>query len=368
MSQYIIRKDLSRKVLMVGNYYKNHHPGGISAVVAYWSRYIERLQYYPTFKEGGIIGKLWWFGSSYVRVCIRMLLDPKIEIVHSHTAADTDFKRQTMMVNLAKRFRKKVVLHSHASRFKDFYVEASSKKKMQILSTLRKADVLVVLSESWRKWFAGIGVDPAKITILHNITDFPTIAETANASKNIDVQKRSVHFLFMGEIGKRKGVFDIIRGLSKHHNEVAGQIQFRIGGNKMEDELRKAIVEGNLSDCVKFEGWVSGEKKIELLNWADVFILPSYNEGLPISILEAMSYKMPIISTPVGGIPEVVDETNGIIVSPGDDEEIFSAMMHYVNNKIDIAVQGEESECKAKTYLPDYVLLHLKQIYEELLK
>lgn len=106
---------------MSGNYYKNHHPGGISAVVAYWSEYIEDLQYYPTFKEVGNLGKLWWFGTSYVRLFFRLLFDFKIKIVHCHTVADTDFKRQTMIVTLAKKFGKKVVLHSHASRFKDFY-------------------------------------------------------------------------------------------------------------------------------------------------------------------------------------------------------------------------------------------------------
>ena len=89
--------------------------------------------------------------------------------------------------------------------------------------------------------------------------------------------------------------------------------------------------------------------------------------GLPISILEAMSYKKPIISTPVGGIPEVVDKSNGILVTPGNDEEIFSAMRYYVDNKSDIKKHGEESYKKAETYLPDYVLNHLKRIYESLI-
>lgn len=364
----IINRDISSHVLMAGNYYKNHHPGGISAVVAYWSEYIEDLQYYPTFKEVGCLGKMWWFASSYIRIFIRLLLDPSIKIVHCHTAAGTDFKRQSMIVNLAKKFGKKVVLHSHASQFKVFYGEASVEGKAAIVNTLRKADVLIALSESWKKWFMSLGVDAEKITILHNITAYPTILEDAKNARKIDVSNRPVRFLFMGEIGQRKGVFDIIRGLAHHRDEIAGKIELRIGGNKMEDELRKAIADGGLSDFVKFEGWVSGDKKIELLNWADVYILPSFNEGLPISILEAMSYKMPIISTPVGGIPEVVDSTNGILVTPGNDEEIYSAMKFYADNKESIAAHGEESYKKAETYLPDYVLNHLKRIYEGLLK
>lgn len=368
MSEIIIPRDISKHVLMAGNYYKNHHPGGISAVVAYWSEYIEDLQYYPTFKEGGNLGKMWWFVSSFMRIFFRLFFDEKIKIIHCHTAAGTDFKRQMMIVKLAKMFGKKVVLHSHASQFKVFYGEASDDGKAAIVNTLREADILIALSESWKEWFISLGVDADKIIILHNITAYPTILDDSKNVRKIDVTNRPVRFLFMGEIGQRKGVFDIIRGLANHREEMAVKIELRIGGNKMEEELRRAIAEGGLNGFVKFEGWVSGNKKIELLNWADVYLLPSFNEGLPISILEAMSYKMPIISTPVGGIPEVVDSANGILVTPGNADEIYAAMKFYTDNKDDILKHGEESYKRAETYLPDYVLNHLKRIYEGLLR
>lgn len=363
---YIISNRLSQQVLMSGVKYKDNHPGGISAVVQYWSEYIDGIRYFPMFKEGSRISKINIFACSYVRMFLTLLFDKRVKIVHVHTAAGTDFKRSTKIINLAKKFGKKVILHSHASQFKIFYAEVSNEQKKNILQTLRKADKLIVLSESWKEWFEKIGVESYKIIILHNITAYPKFLPV-DKNIQIDIDKRPVRFLFMGEMGKRKGVFDIIRGLAKHKEEIKDKIELRIGGNKMEEQLRNAIAEGGLSDFVKFEGWVSGEKKIELLNWADVYILPSFNEGLPISILEAMSYKKPIISTPVGGIPEVVDKTNGILVTPGNDEEIFSAMKYYVDYKADITKHGEESYKKAETYLPDYVLNHLKRIYESLI-
>ena len=284
-----------------------------------------------------------------------------------HTAAGSDFKRSARIINLAKTFGKKVILHSHASQFKEYYSKSNEKKKTWIVDTLKKVDVLIALSESWKEYFVGIGVDSNKIIVLHNITAYPTVLDDSKNARKVDINNRPVRFLFMGEIGQRKGVFDIIRGLSTHRDEVIGKLELRIGGNKMETELRKSIEDGNLSKIVKFEGWISGEKKIELLNWADVYILPSFNEGLPISILEAMSYKMPIISTPVGGIPEVVDQNNGIIVTPGNDEEIYAAMKYYVYNKEYVAVHGMESYNRSEAYLPNFVLKHLKQIYETLL-
>lgn len=359
---FIIPKSLSQKVVMTGVEYRNNHPGGISAVVQYWSKYIERLQFYPTFKEGSKTAKLLLFGSSYIRLGLRLLFDRKVEIVHVHTAAGSDFKRSAMIVELAKRFNKKVILHSHASQFKVYYSKEDNTTQQWIVNTLRKVDVLIALSESWKEWFTQIGVNPRKITILHNVTAYPQVM---NPNRNA---QSPVRFLFLGEIGQRKGVFDVIRALTIHKADLEGKIVLRIGGNKNEEQLLSAIKAGGLDKMVRFEGFAIGDKKIELLNWADVYILPSFNEGLPISILEAMSYSMPIIATPVGGIPEVVDKKNGIMVAPGNEEEIFNAMKFYAENIDQIKQQGKESYKKVETYLPDYVLNHLKQIYESLIK
>lgn len=358
---FIIPESLSQKVVMTGVEYRNNHPGGISAVVQYWSKYIEKLQFYPTFREGSKTTKLLVFGKSYMRLCFRLLFDRKVEIVHVHTAAGSDFKRAAKIVELAKYFNKKVLLHSHASQFKVFYSKADRTTQQWIINILRKADVLIALSESWKEWFTQIGVNSSKITILHNITAYPQVM-----NPNCKAQS-PVRFLFLGEIGQRKGVFDVIRALTIHKADLEGKIVLRIGGNKNEEQLLSAIKAGGLEKMVSFEGFAIGDKKIELLNWADVYILPSFNEGLPISILEAMSYSMPIIATPVGGVPEVVDKKNGKIVTPGNEEEIFNAMKFYVENIDQIELQGKESYKKVETYLPDYVLNHLKQIYESLI-
>lgn len=346
---------------MTGVEYRNNHPGGISAVINYWSRYIELLKFYPTFREGSKAEKLFVFMCSYFRLCCRFVFDREVKVVHIHTAAGSDFQRSAMIVNLAKIFKKKIIIHSHASEFKVYYDGANNNERKWIVDTLRNADILIALSNSWKEWFTQIGVNPDKICILHNITSYPHI-QNQNRKASIPIR-----FLFMGEIGQRKGVFDIIRALTIHKSELEGKAILRIGGNKNEQKLISDIKNGGLDNIVSFEGFVTGEKKINLLNWADVYILPSFNEGLPISILEAMSYSLPVISTPVGGIPEVIDAKNGIMVTPGNDEEIYHAMKFYIDNIGEIELQGKESYKKVETYLPDYVLNHLKQIYKSLL-
>ena len=359
MTDKLIDKELSERVLMVGVYYKHNAPGGMAAVIQYYDRYIEGLRYIASWRLSNALVRLWFAVWAYLRIFVLLLFDSRIRIVHIHTAADASFWRKSAYVRLAKSFGRKVILHVHASRFKDFYNEST--KKESILRNIGMTDRLIVLSESWKEWFVGIGVDKDKIEVLHNITDYPDSAAKPEGDGRL-------HLLFLGEIGQRKGVFDILRGLSKHRAELEGKLTLRIGGNRNEEQLKSAIKNGGLEDMVKFEGWVSGEKKRKLLNWADVFILPSHNEGLPISILEAMSYGCPIISTPVGGIPEVVEDgKNGVIVAPGDDEGIVRGIMKYVENVELIDKESKESMKRVESYLPDYVMKHLRNIYKSLI-
>lgn len=363
MSRNLISKTLSEKVLMIGVYYKHNAPGGMAAVIQYYSQYIEYLQYISSWRLTHVIGRIWYAISALIQIILKLTFEKKIKILHIHFAADGSFWRMDKFLKVGKFFGKKIVLHCHSSRFKDFYNEASESKKQWIVQTLQKADTLIVLSESWNLWFQSIGIQNKKITILHNITSYPVY------KPNCKTNDGKVHFLFLGEIGKRKGVFDILRALSRDSTSLNENFELRIGGNRNEKFLIDTIHDNRLENVVKFEGWVSGEKKTDLLNWADVFILPSYNEGLPIAILEAMSYSMPIISSPVGGIPEVVKSgVNGVLVTPGEDKEIYEAINKYVSNPSLLKAEGEKSLDIVKTYLPDFVMNHLKNIYLKLLQ
>lgn len=358
MKTIIVHKDISHKVLMVGVYYKNNAPGGMASVIQYYELYMEGLRYFPSWRLMNVLGRLYYAIVAYILVLLNLIFDRRVKILHIHTAADASFWRKSQFVKLGKLFRKKMILHVHASRFKDFYGESAKKEK--ILSNLLQTDKLVVLSQSWRDWFISIGVPQKKIVVLNNITAYP---KTSQQTKDL-----KLHFLFMGEIGERKGVFDIIRALANNKEYLKDKMILRIGGNRNEDKLISAINNAGLQDFVKFEGWVSGDKKVKLLNWADVYILPSFNEGLPIGILEAMSYNCAIISTPVGGISEVVTPNiNGILVTPGNDKEIAQAIIDCVDNREQTTQYGKACAKVVEAYLPHNVLIHLLSIYKELL-
>ena len=119
------------------------------------------------------------------------------------------------------------------------------------------------------------------------------------------------------------------RNVSNFHVLIAGS-------GAEENQLKEYTEQNDLQSYVDFLGWITKEQKPSLLEKADVLVLPSYNEGLPIAILEAMSYALPIISTDVGSIAEAVQEdVNGFLIAPGDVNALTDAMVKLtVNTKL----------------------------------
>jgi len=359
--QYLIPKNISVHVLMIGVYWHNHAPGGISSVVNEYADNFEIFKYVTTAasRDDNKLKKMYYALSGLLIFVFNLVFDWQIKIVHVQGSHGASFHRKSLFVKIAKRLGKKVVWHMHASQFVPFYESQRDKKK--IVKTLNLADKLIVLSRYYYDFYKSIGVDEGKIVILNNIVP-------KAEKKKVNYNDGKVHFLFLGEISHRKGAFDMIQAISNDYKKFAGKVEVRIGGNGETERIMAAIKDNGLEGTVKFEGWVNGQKKTDLLNWADVYILPSYNEGLPISILEALSYGCPIISTPVGGIEEVVKHgKNGLIVEPGNLLQIADAMKSYINSAGRIQNEGAYSQEIVKPFLPEPVFFKLKEIYLSLI-
>jgi glycosyltransferase involved in cell wall biosynthesis len=171
----------------------------------------------------------------------------------------------------------------------------------------------------------------------------------------------------MGAIGDRKGIFDLLDVIGQNADRWRGHLHLTVGGDGDMNRYHKAISNLGIADMVTYIGWATGKKKELAFKSSDVAILPSYNEGLPIFILEAMANKMPIISTTVGGIAEIVNHTNGYLIEPGDKDAMTNAIDAYINDHKLIDQQGLSSLEKVSPYLPDNVQAKLIEIYSSLL-
>lgn len=351
----MIEKERSKHVLTIGCQWKKPK-GGIAVVLNSYSRIFPEFNIIVNSNGKNAIANLLQLLYSLVVTIFRLTFCRSTKIVHIHTASYNSFKRSALFISLTKFFKRKVVIHIHGGGFKEYYEKNTS----FVHKNLLKCDTIIALTEYWKEYFNGLGFE--NVTIVPNIVDTPVTKE----KKNNDGK---VHILYLGLITKAKGIYDLLNVVSEHKAEFENKITLHIGGNGETTTLQSIINERDLSQIVKFEGWVSGNKKVELLNNADVFILPSYTEGLPISILEAMSYKLPVISTPVGGIPEIIkDGENGLLFTPGNKDALYQVIDKLTTDKGQREEMGEKSYKKVQPHFPENVSQELENIYTALLK
>lgn len=350
----MLSKKNASTVLSVGCSYK-HPKGGVAQVMKNYEDYVF-LKFKCVVNSGGNnkIEKLLHAMGGWVSMLVKLLFDRQIKIVHIHTASYNSFKRSAFFLKLAKWFGKKIILHIHGGGFKEYYTT----NKEWIANTLNSCDAIITLSESWKEFYQSITSVP-KIYVLENIIANPRVMVREKSPK--------CNFLFLGKIDQLKGIYDLIEVLYQNKTSLADKVEFHMGGGGEVDKLNDLISEYELGSFVFYEGFVSGSKKDTLLASCDAYILPSYTEGMPVSILEAMSYGKPILATPVGGIPEVVRD-NGILFQPGDLPAIFKAIDLIVKDVSKRQQMGLKSKEMIEAYLPANVERKLQFIYSELMK
>lgn len=336
--------------------------GGIAAVVnGYRGSQLEKdynIIYVESYKDGGKLTKLVKGICGYFHFAKVLLID-KPDIVHIHSSFGLSFYRKIPFIYMASWAKKNIINHIHGADFDEFYVNASKKKKQEIKKVYGKCSVLIALSEEWKDRLSQI-VPDNKIRIIEN---YSIIHEDALTKRLNRPCNNTV--LFLGELGSRKGCYDIPSVAKKVLKEIP-KVKFVLGGIGLpEDEtaIKKLCNDKGISDKVIFSGWVHGDEKDKLLREADVFFLPSYNEGMPMSVLDAMGYGLPVVSTNVGGIPKIVhDGVNGSCCESGNIEKMKDGIVELLKdtNKRDNAAKASIAIVKAGYSLE----AHLKLIEE----
>lgn len=345
------------KILMIGSH--SSVTGGMSTVIELYNGYNIFKDYaifLASYKRGSVIYRIAFFIKFLFVYLYKLMSVHSIKIVHVHSSYKGSFFRKAIILNIAKLFHKKTIFHLHGSEFSIFYNESPDFIKKMITNTLNKTDLIIVLSEQWKSTISNISTNN-NVKVLYN----PTVIKEISSDKS-----KLVKIAFMGRLCKRKGTYDIIEA-AKYINS---NLEINLYGDGNIDEFQKLINDNHLQQKVKIMGWISGKEKEEVLKNSDIYLLPSYNEGLPMSILEAMAHALPIISTPVGGIPEAVEEgVNGFLVGPGDYKEIAKKIDLLAEDKPLREKMGQESYKIAKEKFDIKIIIkQLQDIYDEMIK
>lgn len=317
--------------------------GGIAAVVnGYRGSRLEKdyeIHYVESYCDGTKFQKLIKAIRGYLRfLLILFIVHP--DIVHIHSSFGPSFYRKLPFIYMANWFHKPIINHIHGADFDEFYINASSEKQKLIRNTYLMCSKLIALSAEWREKLKVI-VPESRIVVIENYS----ILCPEALKQRLERPSNNI-VLFLGELGKRKGCYDIPAVIEKVL-ETVPDIQFILAGDgtkldkqRIENSLRVKDVEKH----VNFSGWVRDKEKDILLRNADIFFLPSYNEGMPMSILDAMGYGLPIVSTNVGGIPKIVENgRNGFCLTPGDIDEMANAISSLLRDSQMLKSMGGQS-------------------------
>ncbi len=302
------------------------------------------IHHVATFAQGSARHNVIVFFKA-IQTLLWTLLSRKADLYHIHFSERGSTLRKAIIAFLVLAFRQPLILHAHGATYKEFYDSIPTLTQRLIDILFSKSTKFIALSKSWANYYSKqFHLDENQIEVLYNPVQMP-----------LSIPQRQGHrrlkFIFLGRIGKRggaldlaksvvtlpqqdKGSFDLIRAFAALPEPDRNRTDLVLAGNGDLESAKELIKKLGIEEKVTIYNWLDVTQRDKLLATADAFILPSYNEGLPMSMLEAMAWGLPVIVTPVGGIPEVIHHNqNGLLVQPGNAEQLVQAMQNLIRDE-----------------------------------
>lgn len=281
----------------------------------------------------------------------------KKEILHIHITTGKSFYRKLTIAAWGRILGYTVLLQWHGGRARSFFDKGINRTFLKFLGKIISS--FIVLTQSWKEYFKNY-LPEAKITVIPN--------PVRTFEKEPVTVPHKITFLFLGNIDSRKGIFDLTAALNnvKSHPNL---FQLIICGKGEDSALNQVINKSGLNEIVDFRGWVGDSEKNEVFKRANVVVLPSYAEALPMCLLEGMAHRKALIGTDVGGIPEIIENLgNGILIEKGNIKELTDALLFYLDSPDKVKEHGEKSFDLCKKYMPEAVKTELVDLYKALLQ
>jgi len=347
-----------RQLVMLGTAFDTK--GGISSVVNVYRQHglFERwpILYLPTHCDGSFLRKIFRVIRSLI-VYMWLLAVGQVAIVHAHTASGSSFWRKSIFILLAYAARRPVIFHLHGGNFDAFYARMGQWRQRLIRFVLDRASCIIVLSTQWESWIHSASHNQ-RVVCIHNPV---TVRPLTEAPRN------GYRLLFLGRMCRDKGTYDLLEVIANLGQRFPEAELFCAGDGEAQEVAARAQALG-IWGRVKILDWVTGDAKNQLIETAGILVLPSYFEGLPMSVLEAMAAGVPVVTTTVGGIPDAVDDgVDGCLVEPGDKtmlERTLARLLedHELQKRIGNAARQKIIE----RFSSNIVISKLEGIYTEL--
>ena len=340
------------KVLVIATSQKTR--GGITSVVKahqkgkQWKEF--HCKWIETHIDKGAVSKLWYLIKGFM---VYLVLLPFYDIVHIHTSEPPSAIRKCMFVWWAKIWNKRIIVHFHA-----FSPDTTIRSKHQNIYKylFNKADVVIVLSNLWKQYVNDVFHLGNKVKVVYN----PCTTEVTNKQ-----YPKKNQILYAGTVNARKGYADMIKAfatIAKKYPE--WEIVF--AGNGEIEQGKNLAKKLDIEKQTIFLGWINGDIKDKAFKEATIFCLPSYAEGFPMAVLDAWAYGLPVITTPVGGIPDIaIDGKNLLLFNSGN----IKMLAHQIEKIITEStlrenISKESIKLAQTTFNIDTINRQIGEIYE----
>lgn len=248
-----------------------------------------------------------------------------IDLVHINLASGGSTHRKLQIARLARFLDIPYILHLHGGDYPNFWAGDDSRLSRNIRAMFAGAARIIVLGNVWRDFVTSRAPETAeRIVVIPNATPRPTRPHRGGGG--------TVHILFLGRIHDLKGVPELGEALSN----ISDRTDWRatIAGDGFVEAARAKAAEYGISDRVDIPGWVDGDRVADLIAGADILVLPSHTENLPLSIIEAMASGLAVVATPVGAVSDIVlDGETGLLVPVGDAAALTTALRRLIDDK-----------------------------------
>ena len=274
-------------------------------------------------------------------------------VVQVETAGGIGFLKQSVYIIAAKLMWRKVIVSLHCANAGEPLIEFDRSglvAKWYCGFILRMCNAVKLLSPQWREDFtARWGLDSDNVVGVQNCLDtmFPW-----GSALSCSTRKNEFTIVSVGSVGERKGSFLLIEAVKLLREDNVPVSLILIGTEEREGSmaaLLDAARKFGVQDVVHFMGGQSREKIFEELVRADVFALPSYAEGMPYSIIEALAIGCPVIASDVGAIKDIItDKDTGLIINAGSVDELagaLSLLAKDISMREKLALQGNKFAC-----------------------
>lgn len=351
-------------IVMIGPSTKLARGGMASVVLSYqdagffdtWP-----ILYLETHKETHAIAKIMLGLKAWMQLLL-LLFQGRVILLHAHIAEHISFLRKSFFMLTARCFGKKYIMHIHGSELNTYYDNKCGRLLQgYIRFVFNRASAIIVISEEWKRWILSVSGN-TNIVLIHNPIQIPA---TVNHD---DTTQRTQNVAFLGRLVAQKGVADLLAAFDHVLKTSSKPVHLWIGGDGDMGMVESDIKKYNLNEHVTLLGWIQGEIKEELLKKTDVLVLPSYNEVLPMVILEALAYSIPVIASRVGGIPDAITHgKEGFLINPGDIDAIAKYILELTQNSDLKKTMRTKARARAElNFSSEMILSKLDKLYQSL--